>query len=306
MIVTTEGIKDKGESAFIPGFRLLDVELGNGIRLRAAVGGQGEPLLMLHGHPQNHVTWRKIAPTLAQRFTVIMPDIRGYGDSSKPPSDPEHRTYSKREMAKDIVLLMARLGFNDGFAFIGHDRGARVGHRLALDYPQQVKRSVFIDIAPTATMYERTDKAFATRYFWWFFLIQPAPLPEKLIASDPTFFLQKHISGQLKTPGATEPEVFAEYLRCYQNPETLHAVCEEYRAAATIDLADDEADKHLRIGSPLLALWGAKGTVGQLYDVISTWQEKALNVSGVPMPCGHSPQEECPEEMLRVIMPFLS
>ncbi|HGS6999489.1 TPA: alpha/beta fold hydrolase, partial [Klebsiella pneumoniae] len=138
MIDTAEGIKDKGESAFIPGFRLLDVELGNGIRLRAAVGGQGEPLLMLHGHPQNHVTWRKIAPTLARHFTVIMPDIRGYGDSSKPPSDPEHRAYSKREMAKDIVLLMAQLGFNDGFAFVGHDRGARVGHRLALDYPQQV------------------------------------------------------------------------------------------------------------------------------------------------------------------------
>lgn len=299
-------IKDQGESPFIPGFRLLDAELSNGIRLRAAVGGKGEPLVLLHGHPQNHVTWRKIAPALAQRFTVIMPDIRGYGDSSKPAGDAEHRTYSKREMAKDIVLLMERLGFNEGFAFIGHDRGARVGHRLALDHPRQVRRSVFIDIAPTATMYARTDKTFATRYFWWFFLIQPTPLPEKLISADPAFFLRRHIDGQIKAPGATEPEVFAEYLRCYQDPQTLHAVCEDYRAAATIDLADDEADKHLRITSPLLALWGEKGTVGQLYDVTSTWQEKALDVRGVAMPCGHSPQEECPQEMLRVIMPFLS
>lgn len=306
MIGNADFIQDKGESPFIPGFQLSDVELSNGVRLRCAMGGTGEPLVLLHGHPQNHVTWRKIAPALAQRFTVIMPDIRGYGDSSKPPGDAEHRTYSKREMAKDIILLMARLGFNDGFSFVGHDRGARIGHRLALDYPQQVRRSIFIDIAPTATMYALTDKTFATRYFWWFFLIQPAPLPEKLILSDPAFFLDKHISGQIKTPGATEPEIFAEYLRCYQNPETLHAVCEDYRAAATIDLADDEADKHLRITSPLLALWGEKSTVGQLYDVTSTWQEKALDVRGVAMPCGHSPQEECPEEMLRVIMPFLS
>lgn len=306
MSLHTDFIKDRGESPFIPGFRLLDVELSNGICLRTALGGKGAPLVLLHGHPQNHVTWRKIAPVLAQHFTLIMPDIRGYGDSSKPQSDPDHRTYSKREMAKDIVLLMERLGFNDGFSFIGHDRGARVGHRLALDYPQQVKRSVFIDIAPTATMYALTDKAFATRYFWWFFLIQPAPLPEKLIAADPAFFLEKHIRGQIKTPGATEPAIFAEYLRCYQAPEMLHAVCEDYRAAATIDLADDAADQHLRITSPLLALWGEKGTVGQLYDVTSTWQEKALDVRGVAMPCGHSPQEECPEEMLRVIMPFLS
>lgn len=306
MSLHADFIKDIGESPFISDFRLLDVELSNGIRLRTAIGGKGAPLVLLHGHPQNHVTWRKIAPALAQRFTVIMPDIRGYGDSSKPESDADHRTYSKREMAKDIVLLMERLEFNDGFSFVGHDRGARIGHRLALDYPQQVKRSVFIDIAPTATMYALTDKAFATRYFWWFFLIQPAPLPEKLIASDPAFFLNKHISGQIKTPGATEPRVFEDYLRCYQQPEMLHAVCEDYRAAATIDLEDDEADKHLRITSPLLALWGEKGTVGQLYDVTSTWQEKALDVQGVAMPCGHSPQEECPEEMLRVIMPFLS
>lgn len=307
MMKETSGlISGKGESPFIPGFQLLDVTLDNGITLRAAVGGKGEPLVLLHGHPQNHVTWRNIAPALAQHFTVIMPDIRGYGDSSKPVSDVEHRTYSKREMAKDIILLMQCLGFEKDFSFIGHDRGARVGHRLALDHPQRVKRSIFIDIAPTATMYALTDKTFATRYFWWFFLIQPAPMPEKMIAADPEFFLRKHINGQLKIPGATSPEIFAEYLRCYQQPETLHAVCEDYRASATIDLEDDEQDNHQRITSPLLVLWGEKGTVGQLYDVTSTWKEKATDVRGKAMPCGHSPQEECPEELLAAIMPFLT
>ena len=307
MIKETSGfISGKGESPFIPGFQLIDVMLDNGLTLRAAIGGKGEPLVLLHGHPQNHVTWRNIAPALAQHFTVIMPDIRGYGDSSKPVSDAEHRAYSKREMAKDIILLMQRLGCEEGFSFIGHDRGARVGHRLALDHPQQVKRSIFIDIAPTATMYALTDKAFATRYFWWFFLIQPAPMPEKMIAADPEFFLRKHIDGQLKTPGATSPEIFAEYLRCYQKPEMLHAVCEDYRASATIDLEDDRQDNHLRITSPLLVLWGEIGTVGQLYDVTSTWKEKAMDVRGKAMPCGHSPQEECPEALLAAIMPFLT
>ncbi|TQI78667.1 haloacetate dehalogenase [Serratia fonticola] len=293
-----------GESPFIPGFTLQDVTLSNGVKLRVAIGGQGAPLVLLHGHPQNHVTWRKIAPALAKEFTVIMPDLRGYGDSSKPPSDPMHRNYSKKVMAEDIVLLMDQLGY-DSFRFAGHDRGGRVGHRLALDYPQRVKRCVFIDIAPTATMYALTDKAFATRYFWWFFLIQPAPLPEKLIASDPEFFLQRHIDGQIKITGSTEPDIFAEYLRCYRDPEMLRAICEDYRAAATIDLEDDTVDSEKRILCPLQLLWGEKGTVGQLYDVIGTWQDKANNVEGTALPCGHAPHEEVPEKMLAVMLPFL-
>lgn len=293
-----------GESPFIPGFTLQDVTLSNGITMRVAIGGQGAPLVLLHGHPQNHVTWRKIAPVLAKEFTVIMPDLRGYGDSSKPPSDPAHRNYSKKVMAQDIILLMDLLG-HDGFSFAGHDRGGRVGHRLALDYPQRVKRCVFIDIAPTATMYALTDKNFATRYFWWFFLIQPAPLPEKLIASDPEFFLQRHIDGQIKIPGSTGPDIFAEYLRCYRDPEMLRAVCEDYRAAATIDLEDDVADSEQRIVCPLQLLWGEKGTVGQLYDVIATWQDKANHVEGTALPCGHAPHEEVPEKMLAVMLPFL-
>ena len=298
-------IKVLGASPFIPGFTLNDICLSNGIRMRTAIGGTGAPLLLLHGHPQTHATWRKIAPELAKYFTVIAPDLRGYGDSSKPESDVQHRPYSKREMARDMMLLMSALGYSQ-FAVVGHDRGGRVAHRLALDYQQAVTRAVLIDIAPTATMYARTDKTFATRYFWWFFLIQPAPLPEKLISADPAFFLRKHIDGQLKTPDATEPEIFNEYLRCYRNPQTLHAICEDYRAAATIDLEDDEADRENRIMAPVLALWGAKSTVGQLYDVVETWRVKALNVQGQALPCGHSPKEEIPQITLNALLGFLA
>lgn len=298
-------LADVSDSPFIPACVLKNASLPNGATLRIAITGQGEPLVLLHGHPQNHLTWRKIAPALSKHFTVIMPDLRGYGDSVKPPGDEEHRSYSKKVMAEDLILLMDALGY-DQFAFVGHDRGGRVGHRLALDYPQRVTRAVFIDIAPTATMYALTDKTFATRYFWWFFLIQPAPLPEKMIGNDPAFFLQKHIEGQLKTPGATEPEIFADYLRCYQDPAMIHAACEDYRAAATIDLQDDAEDSAKRITCPLLLLWGEKGTVGQLYDVVATWKEKAINVSGEALPCGHSPQEEVPEKMLAALLPFLT
>ena len=305
MNVNKADFADVSDSPFIPACVLKNVSLPNGVTLRVAITGQGEPLVLLHGHPQNHLTWRKIAPALSKHFTVIMPDLRGYGDSDKPPGGEEHRSYSKKVMAEDVILLMDALGY-DLFAFVGHDRGGRVGHRLALDYPQRVSRAVFIDIAPTATMYALTDKAFATRYFWWFFLIQPAPLPEKMIGNDPAFFLQKHIEGQLKTPGATEPEIFADYLRCYRDPAMIHAACEDYRAAATIDLQDDAEDSAKRISCPLLLLWGEKGTVGQLYDVVATWKEKALNVSGEALPCGHSPQEEVPEKTLASLLPFLT
>ncbi|WLI76299.1 alpha/beta hydrolase [Kosakonia sp. H02] len=297
-------ITEKGASPFIDGFALKDVRLANNLTIRAAVGGSGLPLVLLHGHPQNHVTWQKVAPKLAKEYTVVLPDLRGYGDSDKPESDETHRAYSKRAMAQDIVMLMAALGFAR-FAFVGHDRGARVGHRLALDYPQNVMCCTFIDIAPTATMYALTDKTFATRYFWWFFLIQPFPLPETMIGHDPEFFLRKHIEGQLKTPGATSEKTLQEYLRCYQRPEMIHAVCEDYRAAATIDLVDDAEDASARIHCPLLLLWGAHGTVGQLYDVVDTWREKAVLVEGEALPCGHSPQEEIPERFLAKLRPFL-
>ncbi|GBQ32679.1 esterase/lipase [Acidocella aminolytica 101 = DSM 11237] len=250
------------------------------------------------------MTWRKVAPALARHFTVIAPDLRGYGDSSKPEGGEHHVAYSKREMAKDQVAVMRALGF-ERFAVVGHDRGGRVAHRMALDHPNAVERIAVIDIAPTVTMYARTNKAFASRYFWWFFLIQPAPLPERLIAADPEFFLRTHIEGQTKTPGATEPAAFAEYLRCYSDPRTRHAICEDYRAAASIDLDHDAADEEVRIQAPLLAIWGAMGTVGELYDVLETWREKALNVRGRAFDCGHTLQEERPEETTSELLAFL-
>lgn len=299
----TPDIVSLGPAPLMEGFDLLDVDVGGGIHIRAAKAGEGPPLLLLHGHPQTHVTWRKIAPELARTHTVIAADLRGYGDSSKPEGGENHIAYSKREMAKDQIALMRRFGF-DRFALVAHDRGARVAHRMALDFPAAVERLALFDIAPTATMYARTDKAFATRYFWWFFLIQRFPLPERMIGNDREYFLNEHISGQIKISGATEPAAFAEYLRCY-TPATIHAICEDYRAAATIDLDHDAADADKRITAPLLALWGGLGTVGALYDVLETWREKADDVRGRALPCGHTPQEECPRETLADLYAFL-
>jgi haloacetate dehalogenase len=259
--------------------------------------------LLLHGHPQTHVTWRKIAPALARHFSVVAADLRGYGDSSKPEGSEGHVNYSKRAMASDQVALMHALGYHR-FAVGGHERGGRVAHRMALDHPNAVERIAVIDIAPTATMYARTDKEFATRYFWWFFLIQPYPLPEAMIGADPAFFLRNHIDEQNKTPGAVDAQAYSEYLRCYADPATVHAVCEDYRAAATIDLEHDAAVREKRIQVPLLAIWGAQGTVGALYDVLQTWREKAVNVHGRAIDCGHIPQEERPSETLQALEAF--
>ena len=288
---------------FLPGFQTRDVET-TGARIHVATGGSGPPLLLLHGHPQTHLTWHKIAPRLAERFSLVMPDLRGYGDSAKPEGGENHVNYSKRAMAADQVEVMRTLG-HERFAVVGHDRGGRVAHRMALDHAEAIERIAVFDIAPTATMYARTDQEFATRYFWWFFLIQPAPLPEHMIGADPEFFLRTHIDGQIKTPGATSDALFAEYLRCYLDPATRHAICEDYRAAATIDLDHDRADADRRIEVPLLALWGALGTVGKLYNVLETWRDKAMDVRGRALPCGHSPQEELPRETLHELLAFL-
>lgn len=289
----------EGHADIMPGFRWYDIETGEG-SIRTAVGGSGRPLLLLHGHPQTHLTWHKVAPALAREFTVIAPDLRGYGDSSKPEGGPGHINYSKRAMALDQVEVMTALGF-DRFSVVGHDRGGRVAHRMALDHAKAVEKLVLIDIAPTATMYARTDMQFARRYFWWFFLIQPYPLPERLIAADPDFFLDTHIAGQIKIEGSVDPRVMAEYRRCYADPATRHAICEDYRAAATIDLKHDTADGDKRVTAPLTALWGSRGTVGALYDVLETWREKATDVRGHAIDCGHSPQEEAPDALLEAL-----
>lgn len=287
----------------LPGFQQRRIKT-SGAEINALVRGEGPPLLLLHGHPQTLACWHKVAPRLAERFTVVLTDLRGYGDSSKPDGGKDSIAYSKRAMARDQVELMRALGF-DRFHAVGHDRGGRVLHRLLLDHPDVVSKAVLLDIAPTATMYARANKEFATRYMWWFFLIQPAPLPETLIGNNLEFYLQTHINKQNKTPGAIDPVALEEYRRCYTR-ETLHAVCEDYRAAAGIDLIHDEADSEKRIGCPLLVLWGEKGVVGSTYDVLDTWRAKANNVQGGSLPCGHYLPEEAPELLLQKLDAFFT
>jgi haloacetate dehalogenase len=289
----------------MPGFKPFDIETAPGIRIHGVRAGDGAPVLLLHGHPQTHVTWHAVAPLLvAAGHNVVSVDLRGYGDSARPEGGDNHVNYSKRAMAADQVAVMRALGY-ESFAVAGHDRGGRVAHRMALDHPGAVRRIAVLDIAPTATMYSRTDREFATRYFWWFFLIQPAPLPERLIEADPEFYLRYHLKGQSRTPGVPREALVQEYLRCYRQPGAIHAICEDYRAAATIDLEHDAADADRRVDAPLLALWGAQGVVGELYDVLETWRDKATNVRGHALPCGHTLQEERPEETAAALIEFL-
>lgn len=286
-------------------FEPFDFETNEGVGIHGVRAGEGTPVLLLHGHPQTHVTWYEVAPKLVEAgYEVIAPDLRGYGDSARPPGGDNHVNYSKRAMAADQIAVMRSFG-HERFAVIGHDRGARVAHRMALDHPHAVERVTVIDIAPTATMYRQTNQEFARRYFWWFFLIQPAPLPERLIQGDPEFFVRTHLAAQSKTPGVPSEELIREYLRCYQQPGTVHAICEDYRAAASIDLDHDAIDAGRKLDMPLLVLWGAKGVVGELYDVLATWREVASDVRGLPLDCGHSPQEEQPEQTAAALMEFL-
>jgi haloacetate dehalogenase len=290
----------------MPGFEPFDLQTGEGVTIHGVRSGKGTPVLLLHGHPQTHLTWHDVAPRLVNSgYEVIATDLRGYGDSTRVPGGLHHANYSKRAMARDQVAVMAKLG-HDRFAVVGHDRGGRVAHRMALDHPETVSSLAVLDIAPTATMYAQTNKEFATRYFWWFFLIQPAPLPERLIQADPEYFLRHHLASQSKTDGIPSEALIREYLRCYQVPGTIEAICEDYRAAASIDLEHDAADADRKLPMPLLALWGAKGVVGQLYDVLDTWRAKAADVRGAGLDCGHVPQEERPAQTAQELIAFLS
>ncbi len=293
---------DEADAALFPGFRPQEVET-SGARIRCVVGGSGPPLLLLHGYPQTHAMWHRIGPRLAERFTVVCADLRGYGDASKPDGGPGHVNYSKRAMALDQVELMRALGFAR-FRLAGHDRGARVAHRLCLDHPHAVESVAMLDISPTRIMYGHTDMAFATAYYHWFFLIQPFDLPERLIGADPVYYLRRKLAGWSSGLGYFDPRALAEYERCFADPATIHATCEDYRAAATIDLEHDAADATARVECPLLALWGTKGVVNRLFDPVADWKSVARDVRGKVLPSGHFLAEEAPEETLAEMLAF--
>jgi haloacetate dehalogenase len=286
------------------GFFTRDIE-GPAGKLRTLRAGGGAPLLLLHGHPQTHAMWHAVAGELAKAFTVVMMDLRGYGDSARVVSDAEHRAYSKRVMAQDAMAVMKAHGFAR-FQVLAHDRGARVAHRLAADHPDAVERLMLLDIAPTLAMYDTTTDAFARAYWHWFFLIQPPPLPEALIESDPVRYVRSVMGKRHAGLAAFAPAALAEYERCARIPGTAAGICEDYRASATIDLVHDRADvaAGLRLAQPLRVLWGEHGTVGQCFKVLDLWRERAQDVSGMSLPCGHYIAEEAPALLLEQTLDF--
>jgi len=292
---------------FATDFR-LERRKANGIELNVrhdthAANGR-PPLLLLHGFPQTHAIWHRVADRLRRRFTLVMPDLRGYGDSAQPDGPADHSAYSKRTMARDLLELMRGLG-HDAFFVCGHDRGGRVAHRLALDEPAAVRALLLLDISPTATMYERTTMEFARLYYHWFFLIQPAPLPEQLIGAAPAFYLRNKLGGWGSGGGGFfDARALAEYERCF-TPDAIHAMCEDYRAAATIDLEHDRADAARRIACPVRVLWGERGVVHRLFTPVEDWRAKSAgDVSGRALPCGHYVPEEAPELLAEEIESF--
>jgi haloacetate dehalogenase len=292
------------DTTLFPGFAQHRIAT-SGAEIQCVVGGSGPPLLMLHGYPQTHAMWHRIAPRLAERFTVVCCDLRGYGDSAKPDGGKHHVNYSKRVMAADQVEVMKALGFTR-FRLAGHDRGGRVAHRLCLDHPYAVERVAVLDISPTRIMYGATNQAFATAYYHWFFLIQPFDLPERLIGADPSYYLRRKIGAWSGGMSLFDLRALAEYERCFNDPATVHATCEDYRAAAGIDLEHDAADADTRVACPLLVLWGEKGVVNRMFDPIADWRRVATDVSGRTLPTGHFLAEEAPEETLSELLEFFA
>lgn len=278
----------------------------DGVRLAGRSGGRGAPLLMLHGHPQTHAMWHRVAPRLAEHFSLVMMDLRGYGDSARPDPGEGSSAYSKREMALDAMAVMEALGHRS-FRVLAHDRGARVAHRLAADHPAAVQQMVLLDVAPTLGMYERTSQAFAQAYWHWFFLIQPPPLPEALIESNPARYLRSVMGARHAGLDAFAPEALAEYERCVRIPGTAAAICADYRASAGIDLEHDRADMGAgrRIDQPVHVLWAEHGAVGRCFDVLSLWRERASQVTGRAVACGHYIAEELPDVLLHEVLSHL-
>jgi haloacetate dehalogenase len=271
------------------GFELSFVDTGEAT-IRVRHGGSGPPLLLLHGHPQTHAMWNLVAPGLAEDFTVVAADLRGYGESSKPPTTPDHEPYSKRAMARDQVEVMRQLGF-ERFDVAGHDRGGRCAYRLALDHPERVERLAVLDIVPTGDMWHRVDMEFGLVDWHWFFLAQPAPFPEEVIGSNPEAYFFHGDRSRF------DPEALEDYLRCVRDPETIHGMCEDYRAGATIDFELDDADRGKRsIECPVLALWSGREELGRWFDVLDVWRQWADDVRGRALDCGHFLAEEAPEE----------
>jgi haloacetate dehalogenase len=277
------------------------------VRLHVRVGGQGRPLLLLHGHPQTQAMWHKVADALTPHHTVVLMDLRGRGDSQRLPASLDHAAYSKRAMAQDALDVMRQLGF-DRFNVCAHDRGARVAHRLALDHPQALQRLMLLDIAPTLAMYEGTTEAFARAYWHWFFLIQPPPTPERAIEADPAAWVREGMGGRFAGLKPFAPQALAEYERCLSIPGSATAVCEDYRASATIDLEHDRTDRaagHL-VQAPLRVLWGAQGVVGRCFDVMALWRAAATRVQGRALDCGHYIAEEAPQALIEEMNAFFT
>lgn len=298
---------------FFPGFDSVDIDV-DGVRVHgrasaAPAGTDGAPpVLFLHGYPQTHVIWHRIAPRLAERCRTVVLDLRGYGASGKPATGDDHAPYSKRAMGGDVLGAMRALG-HERFVVCGHDRGGRVGHRLAMDRPEAVDRLMVLDIAPTREMYAGTDDAFARAYWHWFFLIRPAPFPEQLISADSDRYFRGYFGNKRGGAGADlglfDPDALEHYLAAFRDPATVHASCEDYRAAASIDIAHDDADGDARLARPLRVLWGADGIVGRCFDPLALWRTRAKDVSGREVPGGHYLPEESAETVLDELLGFI-
>jgi len=287
--------------SLFPGFANRRIRT-SGATINLKVGGNGPPVLLLHGYPQTHAMWHKVAPQLARDFTAVCADLRGYGDSSKPKGVPGHANYAKRAMALDMVEAMEALGFVS-FNVVGHDRGGRVAHRMARDHARRVRSLTVLDISPTLKMYRSTNMQFARAYYHWFFLIQKAPLPERLLAGHVPWYILGRLGRGPGGLGHFDKRALAEYVRAFRDPRTIHATCEDYRAAATIDLVHDRKNK-AKITMPVLALWGKHGVVEALFDCLADWREVALDVRGRALPCGHFIPEEKPQELLAELRRF--